>query len=210
MRRGAHLPVFGRASFVFIAAVIVAAFALSGCKSLDAPNTESAGAVQATGTVQADMTTATTDATAGAATTPTAPAASAAPKVWPAKVGTFAKKFGKGAWYPTYLPKGYKLDSLDVIELDKGTGLVCDIAYVNGESVVTFTQGSPKERDYEIVSVGKVAWGSAKADVVHQDPTDTTSPIVIVYSHGGTFIELQGDPSLDELKKVAASMVPVK
>jgi hypothetical protein len=89
---------------------------------------------------------------------------------------------------------------------------VCSAMYLSGEKVLVFTQGSPTERGYDVVSAGKVAWGNGteKADIMYQDPEDTSTPPMIIYSKSGTFIELQGDPSLDELKRIAASMVPVK
>jgi hypothetical protein len=130
--------------------------------------------------------------------------------IWPTKVGVFSQAFKGPVWYPKSVPSGYAVDSLDVVEFDPGSGLVCDIVYLKGEKVIQFTQGSPKTRDYEIVSVGKVPWGNKTADVVHQDPADNTTPIVIVYSKGGTFAELTGDASEAELKAVAASMVAVK
>ena len=130
--------------------------------------------------------------------------------IWPARVGSFALSFKGPVWYPKFVPKGYKIDSLDVVEFDPGSGLVCDIVYLNGDKAVEFTQGSPKSREYEIVSVGKVAWGTEKADIVHEDPSDKTTPIIIVYNHGGNFAELTGDASDADLKAMAASMVAVK
>ena len=214
MRRSIAPPGSRRVLLVCIVLGILFAGAvvLSGCKSLDEPNSDTAGAVESTGTAQADVQVeaTATPATATVSVAPTVAPTPAAPAVWPAKVGTFAKNFKKPVWYPKYLPKGYKLDTLDVIEMDTKTGLVCDIVYLSGEKALVFTQGSPTDRDYDIVSAGKVAWGSDKADIMYQDPEDPASPAMIIYSKGGTFIELQGDPSLDELKKVAASMVLVK
>jgi len=216
MRRSIAPPGSRRASLVCVALILFLAalgLALSGCKGSDEPLTDTRGAVDSTGTVQAEIpaeSTATPQATATVSATPTAAPKPTTPAAWPAKVGTFAKNFKKPVWYPTYLPKGYKLDSLDVIEMDTKTGLVCDIVYLSGEKALTFTQGSPTDRDYDVVSVGKVAWGTDKADIMYQDPEDPTSPVVIIYNKGGNFIELQGDPSLVELKKVAASMVLVK
>lgn len=214
MRRFLDVPALRRASVIVTAAVFVGAlFALSGCKSKDAANTESAGAVSATGTVQAPLPGETTTsieptAPAGSATSAAAPKPAAA--IWPAKVGKFAKAVKYPVWYPATLPKGYKLENIDIVELDKGTGLICDIVMLNGDKALLFTQGSPKERSYPIVSTQKVPWGTETASVMHVDPEDSASPLVIVYSKGGTFIELQGDPSLAELKQIAASMVLVK
>jgi hypothetical protein len=189
----------------------VAASPLTGCKPLDEPNVSSIPGVESTGTVQAELPPDATG-TVEAQLSTGAPSAPAAPTLWPAKVGTFFKNFKKPTWYPKYVPSGYKLDTVDIIEMGTKTGLVCDIVFLNGEKALLFTQGSPTERDYEVVSAGKVAWGSGsdKADIMYQDPEDTSTPPMIIYSKGGTFIELQGDPSLAELKKVAASMVPVK
>jgi hypothetical protein len=183
-------------------------------------NTETKNVVDSTGTVQASMSAEPTSAGSALSTqpapapgTPGAPAPAPAPKsstLWPTKIGTFAKNFKGPVWYPKYLPAGYKADSIDVVEFDPGSGLVADIVYLNGEKTLGFTQGSPATRDYEIVSIGKVAWGTAQADIVHEDPEDTTSPQMIVYNAGGNFAELYGDAGIAELTKVAASMVPVK
>ena len=197
-----------------------------GCKSKDTPNVEKRGAIESTGTVQAEIpsgATATVQASGFAGTngggtssgTTTAPSSTqtnkpTAPTIWPAKVGQFARAVGSPIWYPKSLPAGWKLDSVDVIELDKGTGLVCDIVFLKGDKALVFTQGSPKERSYDVVSSQRVAWGYETADVVHQDPADPSSPVIIVYNRGGNFAELQGDPSLAELKAIAEGMVPVK
>lgn len=125
---------------------------------------------------------------------------------WPAKMVTFAKAFGKPVWYPSYVPSGYVLDSIDVVEFDPGSGLVCSVVFTNEKTAVQFTQGSPTNRTYPIVSLGKVAWGSAQADIMHQDPANTQSPYMIVYSSGGNFAEVSGDAPTAELKAVAASM----
>lgn len=193
-----------------LAVLIVLTLSGCACQPIDQPN-EEPGAVESTGTVQAELpveATGTPEATTTPSVTPTT--APEAPKLWPAKVGTFQRSFKKPAWYPAYVPKGYGIDSLDIIEMGAKTGLVCDIIYLSGEKVMQFTQGSPTDRRQDIVSAGKVPWGTDKADVVYQDPEDTSSPAMIIYSKRGTYIELLGDPSLDELKKVAASMVPVQ
>jgi hypothetical protein len=205
---------------IAIAAVAFVAFAtllLTGCacQPLDQPNTEQGG-IDATGTVQADLTpdaTSTPGATSTPeATTPVEPTKPATPAIWPAKVATFKKSFKKAVWYPAYLPSGYKVESLDIMEMDPDThtGLVCSIIYLNGEKVLQFAQGSPTDRKVDVVSAGKVPWGTDTADIMYQDPEDTSTPPMIIYSKGGTYIELQGDPSLAELKKIAASMVPVE
>jgi len=224
---------------VVIATAAVSYFAVVGLarmRSTDVPNTTRQGAVEATGTVQATLSaeppTFTPVATGPVpATTPTvtiatepAPAEvpavsalpstpiepSAKPTIWPAKVGAFAKNYKGAAWYPKYTPASFKIDSLDVVEMEPGTGLVCDIVYTDGTKAIQFTQGSPKARAYDIVSAGKVRWGSETADIVYEDPQDKTTPRMIVYGKGGTLAELSGDVSFDELKAVAASMIAVK
>jgi hypothetical protein len=213
MRRNTSPRLRGTITVAALALAVFSLLVLAGCACtpIDQPITEQGG-VDSTGTVQADLpmaTTGTVEATLPASVTPTA-TPEATPTIWPVKVGTFAKNFKHAVWYPAYIPKGYKIDSLDIVELDKGTGLICDIVYLNGDKVLQFTQGSPTDRKQDIVSAGKVPWGTDKADIMYQDPTDNTTPPMIIYSKNGTYIELQGDPSLDELKKVAASMVAVK
>jgi hypothetical protein len=198
---------------VVLAIAVLALFALSGCVGLGVPTTQTEGAGNGTGTVQADLpadATGTVEASLPVSTSPTSSSTPAASTLWPTKVGTFARNFKKPVWYPTYVPKGYKLDSVDVVEMDTNTGLVCDTVFLSGDKALIFTQGSPTGRSYPIISAGKIPWGTTSADIMLQDPQDPASPPLIVYSAGGTFVELQGDPNLDELKKVAASMVPVK
>ena len=108
------------------------------------------------------------------------------------------------------MPTGYKFDSLDIVEFDPGSGLVCDIVFTKGDKVLQFTQGSPKNRDYEIVSAGKVPWGTGTADIVHQDPADQSTPVMIVYNKGGNFAELSGDVSTRSSRRSPTSMVVVK
>ena len=238
MRRSSHSSVTQPAWRIFAIAVLVCSgLSLGACRSRSRAVLQSSDVPVEAGTVQASMpvdsqppTTSATTPTpnAGAvaapgagtsgisASTPQAPQTSqgnakkAPVGIWPQKVGSFSTSFKGPVWYPKHIPAGFKIDSLDVVEFDPGSGLVCDIVYLNGDKVVQFTQGSPKTRDYEIVSVGKVPWGTETADVVHEDPTDKTTPIVIVYSKGGNFAELTGDVSDAELKAIAASMVAVK
>jgi len=206
-----------------LATLVALAALTSGCKSRNEPITESKNVIESTGTVQAtDTFVPTPTVEPSSSTVPTvviipAPGAgepqvkSSGPKgFWPDKVGGFAASFKYPVWYPKTLPAGYKVDSLDVVELEPGAGLVCDIVYMNGDKMLGFTQGSPASRDYEIVSVGKTPWGNKTADVVHEDPSDTTSAIMIVLVDGGNLAELYGDVSPAELKAVAASMAPVK
>jgi hypothetical protein len=130
--------------------------------------------------------------------------------LWPTKVATFHLNYNGEAWWPKSVPAGYKIDSLNVVEFDRGSGLVCDTIWVSGGKMVELIQGSPKNRAYSYTSSGKTAWGTGTADVVRQDPSDLTAPVTIVYNKGGTFAELSGDLTLTQLKAMAASMVPVK
>jgi len=128
---------------------------------------------------------------------------------WPSKVGVFASSYKGQVWYPLRQPSAMRVVSLDVIELEPGSGLVCVTVWSDGKKAVQLMQGSPKSRSGEIDSAGKVAWGSEKADIVRDDPTDSNSAVTIVYFDKGTLAELSGEASLDELKAVAASMKPV-
>ncbi len=125
-------------------------------------------------------------------------------------MATYARNVKFPVWYPKTLPAGYKLDTVDIVEFDPGTGLVCSLVFLNGNKALVFTQGSPKAHGYPITSAGKTAWDGQRADVMYQDPADKTTPPMIIYNSGGNFNELQGDPGLADLKKVAASMVLVK
>jgi hypothetical protein len=176
----------------FLIAVLCLPLALVGCKSLNEPTAVSAGGPASAAAVQATL------------TTGPAPVGS-----WPKKVGAFAASYKKRTWYPTYVPKSFEIDSIDVVELDPGTGLVCDIAFTHGNDDIVFTQGSATARSYDIVSVGKVAWGDQQADVVHEDPSDTSTRKMIVLSNKDGLAELSGSVSFEELKSVAASMMPV-
>ncbi len=218
----------------------VVALSSGACKSRDEPITEvsapvSTGTVQATTPIDPNLIAVPSVQTSTSQTTPTAaaPVAPVAPAVpdpapetfaeatapdptkagawWPKRVGTFAAGFTGPTWYPKYLPPGYKFESLDIVEFDAGeSGLACDIIFLNGDKVLQFTQGSPKSRDYEIVSAGKAPWGTATANITHQDPADKTTPVMIVLKKDGNLAELSGDVSTEVLKKVAASMVVVK
>jgi len=176
-----------------LVAVLCVPLVLAGCKSLDEPTTVASDKPVSAEAVQATMT-----------------AAPAPQGSWPAKVGEFAANYKKRTWYPTYIPKSFAIDSVEVVELDPGTGLVCDIAFTRDKDYVVFTQGSEKARAYDIVSVGKVPWGDQQADVVHEDPSDTATRKMIVLSNADGLAELSGSVSFEELKSVAASMMPVK
>ncbi len=237
MRRHSHAPARTRvAHLTLIALAALLLLSTAGCKaSSNSPIIEFRGTNVATGTVQAPMANAATsapapDSSAGSVVPSSAPSVptqqnpSAAPaqapmqnsgqapqsSVWPAKVGQFAANFKGPVWFPKTIPTGYKVDSIDVVEFDPGSGLVCDAVWLNNGKVLELMQGAPKNRSYPITSAGKVKWGTDTADVVKQDPTSASSPVSIVYSKGGTFAELSGDLTLDQLKLVAASMVAVK
>jgi hypothetical protein len=242
------------AAAVVMLALGAFAFWFSSTVRLDAPITESGGAIVATGTVQAPLpgeTTASANApeTTATSSTPSAEAAAAAAaaqkrqtpltqapqtqevapapstsekatnpyatppamssNIWPARLGKFAAAIKVPVWYPKQLPKGYKVLSCDTVEMEAGSGLVADTVFSDGNGGLNLVQGSPTKRSYEIISIAKVPWGTQQADVVYQDPQDTTSPRLIVYSKGGNFAELSGDVTLEQLKAVAASMVPV-
>ena len=206
-------PRFGGAVIIAAMALLFAATLLvagCSCTPIDQP-IEEQGGIESTGTVQAELpseTSATVETTTSATATSTP---EATPTVWPAKVGTFAKNFKKQVWYPTYVPKGFKIDSLDIVELDKGTGLVCDIVYLDGDNMIDFMQGSPKARTTDIVTIQKVPWGTETASLTYQIPDDPSTLPMIIYYKGGTLIELTAQgASVTELKKMAASMVPVK
>lgn len=185
-RRAAALGV----AVLALSALLVAA----GCQPVDQPRTE-----KAVGPVYAP----TAEATLPASTAPLS-------GDWPDKVGTFAAAFKGPTWYPASLPKSMKIVSLDVVEMEKGSGLVCDIVYSDGKNFIQFTQGSPKLRTYDTSSSEKVAWGPKQANVVFDDPQTHQGAKTIVYSDGRTLGELIGDVSEEELKAVAASMHELK
>lgn len=190
--------------------LVSCAAALVGCKGPDMPNLEKRGAVETTGTVQAALPQTTTATGTITATGTVAPGSGIPKGPWPEKVGLFAVNVKFPTWYPSNIPAGYKVESLDVVEMDKGTGLVCDMVFLKGDSVLSFTQGSPKNRDYAVKSIGKTQWGAEQADIVHEDPADPTTKKMIVFAKDGTFCEVSGDVSFAEMQAFAASMMPVK
>ncbi|MDZ4169645.1 MAG: hypothetical protein U1E26_08320 [Coriobacteriia bacterium] len=193
MRPAFHKSPLRTAFAVLSVIALVCALALAGCQDIDQPNV-----VEVDGEVGAKA----VEATLSAQSAPVGP--------WPEKVGSFAVNYGKGAWWPKELPEGYRVESVDVVEFEPKSGLVCDALFSNGDDdAVTFTQGSAVMRDYEVVSVGRVAWGTEQADVAHQDPSDTTTPKMIVFVDEGTLCELSGT-DFGALEAMAASMVPVK
>ncbi len=188
----------GRARLPLSACILAFTLLIStGCASKDTPRIVTEGAVEATGAVQATITAPNPGPNRNGAS-------------WPETVTAFAASFGRASWYPAYVPKAYSLRSLDVMEFDPGTGLVCDAIYSNGSKGIEFVQGSPKARQYDIISAGKVPWGSGTADIVYEDPSDTTSRPTIVLNRDGNLAELSGDVSFEELKAIAASMVSVR
>ncbi|MDO8914877.1 MAG: hypothetical protein Q7W16_02190 [Coriobacteriia bacterium] len=212
MRPNKNAATFGLAALVLTVA-LAALLVVSGCGSKEVVKTPvKKPAVVATETVEV---TEAVEATVVAPVVPVAPAAPAAPIVptgpWPAKVASsFAMKVKIPAWWPKTLPKGVKMDSLDVLELEPGTGLVCDAFFIGGATEIGFLQGSPKTREVEIVSLGKVPWGTETADIVSEDPEDPAAAKMIVYNAKGTLAELTGGTSIEQLKGVAAGMVLVK
>jgi hypothetical protein len=200
-----------RGSFAAAALLALVALTIIGCGAKAPAKTAVTPSLVATESVTPTETVVATTPAAPAPAAPAKPAAPAAPKgPWPDKVGTFSTKFKGQVWYPTKLPSGMKVDSLDVLEFEPGSGLVCDIVFLAGENEIDYMQGSAKTREFDIVSIGKVPWGNTTADVVYEDPEDTTSPKDIIYNAKGTLCELYGGSSFEELKAVAASMVLVK
>jgi hypothetical protein len=112
------------------------------------------------------------------------------------------------AWYPKYLPAGFKLASIETTVLAPGSGPVCDVIFASGTAQIYLSEGSPVMRDYEIVPLETVPWGTASASRMDNDgePGGDQS---IVYTDPRDMGELSGDVSMDELKKIAASMVTV-
>jgi hypothetical protein len=154
-----------------------------------------------------------------AATGPAVPAGFAAVSP-PKQFATFVKQFATTskdpatgapgrAWFPSSLPEGFKLDSADQSELEPGAGPFMDVLFAKGDAEIGLMQGGPKGRDYEIVAIETVAWGSEKASVMREDPEDAASPIYIVYSDGRNLAELNGDVPLATLKQIAAGMVVI-
>lgn len=195
------------AGVTLAASAVLVALALTGCHR--GVITEEPGSYVTTGSVQATLPASSGATGSTAATVSSSPTAMTAAG-WPAKASQFAKSAKYTVWYPLGMPSGFKLQTLDIVELDPGSGLVLNMVLMSGDKTVTFTQGSPKERSYQVDSMEKVPWGTATADVVSQDPADPSAPIIIVYNQGGNFAELQGDLTNDQLKAIAASMVAVK
>lgn len=193
------------AALVALVALSAVPVASGGCKPINEPTFVDNGGVPVNApTVQASMTAEATSAAAAAGS------GAAAGKRWPSRVVSFANSVKHPVWYPATLPPKMKLDSIDVIEMEPKTGLVCDAFFLGGAKSIRLTQGSPTARDYDIVSVEKVPWGTVTADVVHADPEDATTPRMIVLRSGGNLAELSGDVSLEVLKSVAASMQEVR
>jgi hypothetical protein len=131
--------------------------------------------------------------------------------IWPVRLGKFAAALKIPVWYPKQLPKGYKVLSCDTVEYEPGSGLVADTVFTDGNGGLNLRQGSPKARGYQdMVPAGKVPWGTEQADIVYQDPISKSSPMIVYYK-GGTMAELEGTSiTFEQLKAVAASMVPVR
>lgn len=182
---------FALAAFAVFAALLLSGGA--GCRPPEGPTTEKAKSPVAAPALQATLT------------------AEPGPSgFWPEKVGRFSASFEGTTWYPSELPDGFAADTVDVIELEPQTGLVCDVAFFKGEDAIVFTQGSALARQYDIEPVGTVAWGDATAQIVYEDPADTTSAKMIVFSEEGALCELSGTVDFAVLEAVAKSMTRVK
>jgi hypothetical protein len=182
-----------------------------GCGSKEAEKPPVKETIVATSTVEATAALEATTIVPPTASTTVTPPPAVPTGPWPAKVAkSFAAKVKGPAWWPKSLPSGVKMDSLDILQFEPGSGLVCDAFFIGGAIEIGFLQGSPKTREFEIVSLGKVPWGTEKADVVSEDPEDPAAPQMIVYNAKGNLAELSGGTSIEQLKAVAASMVLVK
>jgi hypothetical protein len=104
-------------------------------------------------------------------TVSTASAATTWKKVTPpakvVKYAKHAKSHGMQAWYPSRLPSGYKLQSM---QLRKYKGLPwCYLVFKNGAKRITMSQGTSYligEDHGTAEFAGRVAWGSQKADLL--------------------------------------------
>lgn len=112
------------------------------------------------------------------------------------------------AWYPTYLPKGFTLSSVDASGLKDKAVFACGLVFSNGNRQIHLSQGSPAQRDYEIVPLATVPWGSEQAFAMDLDGQPGGEQF-IVHEDAVNLAELQGDVSLAELKKIAAGMKAV-
>jgi hypothetical protein len=219
MQRAAEWKAPRTASLIIVAVLLLTSAAFYGCGPKSAPRVSTDGVARSqssavpttTNSSQSLAPTETIAVAPGAVAPPPSVAAPKSSSAIPAQVIKFAKGFNGPAWYPTAVPKGYKSDSFDVVELEAGSGLICDVVFSSGDKSIGFTQGSPQTRDYQIVSVGKVPWGTfGSADLIYEDPEDKSSPLMIVFVSGGNFAEIYGDTGIEPLKAMAASMVSVK
>jgi hypothetical protein len=112
------------------------------------------------------------------------------------------------AWYPTYLPDGFELASVETTTLGEGLSDVCDIVFAKGGSNIVLSQGSAVMRDYEVVPISTVQWGTDHAWTMDSDG-EPGGRQFIVYWDPRNLAELSGDVSISELKQMAASMRPV-
>jgi hypothetical protein len=113
------------------------------------------------------------------------------------------------AWYPTYLPPGFALGSVETTGLAEGAAPVCDVMFVRRSAKIFLDQGSPVLRDYQIMPIDSIPWGSAAANAMDADG-EPGGAFIIVYSDSRNLAELSsGDVTADELKRIAASMQPV-
>ncbi len=129
---------------VAIAAIaVVVVPTVSGCRPLEGPTTEKA---------KAPVSAPSLEATLSAETGPEGP--------WPEKVGRFSVSSEGATGHPTDRPDGFEIDTVDVIELEPETGLVCNVVLLKGNEAIVFMQGSPLARQYGIDPVDTVPWAA--------------------------------------------------
>jgi hypothetical protein len=112
-------------------------------------------------------------------------------------------------WYPSYLPNGFKFKTLETTTIAEGMGPVCDVVFANGKSEIWLSQGSAVCRDYEIVPIETIPWGTDTADTMDAEVENDSKKVFIVYAGFQNLGELSGGVSNQELKKIAASMKEV-
>ena len=146
-----------------------------------------------------------------------APATSASPAA-PAEFAAFARALQATsyrsqditgtAYWPTYVPAGFALESVETTTLGESPGPICDVVFKKGELMITLTQGSPVMRDFEITATDHVPWATGTAVVLPSDPEQGLREW-IVYDDQRNLADMGGDVPLSELRKMAASMKPV-
>jgi hypothetical protein len=140
-----------------------------------------------------------------------AASAPAAPDV-PAKVREFVPLMkGVPVYYPSALPAGYAFTSAAITpEAPQQGGPTLEVLFTKGDTELWCLQGSPVVRDYEIIPVEEVPFGSDTAAVMWFDPEAETGQF-IAYATEGNLVEIYSETaSLDDMKALAAAMVAVK